>query len=100
MDQSRRLGLLARLKGVQGRVAFGDAAVTEVAGAVPASFSSACGDIARLHRIPRGRVEIVGRGRHARLRFSRHLPASARQAIANVWTPPSGPGRGGSRASG
>lgn len=91
---------LDRLRGVQARIRFADARVAAVNGRPSAAFLSACRDIARLHRIPRGAVLVVGRGKHSRLRFSRGIPASARQAISNVWTPPPGGGGGGMRASG
>lgn len=91
---------LDRLRGVRVRIRFADARVNGVSGSPPAGFLSACRDIARLHRIPRGAVLVVGRGRRSELRFSRGIPSSARQAIRNVWTPPPSGGGGGMRASG
>ncbi|KAB7627800.1 DUF3634 family protein [Alkalilimnicola sp. S0819] len=68
-------------------------------GRPPPGFVSACDDIARLHRIAAGAVECVGSGRHARLKFSGNFPDRGRQAIRNVWTPPTTPGpKGGRRA--
>ncbi|MDQ2068969.1 DUF3634 family protein [Natronospira bacteriovora] len=95
----RSLPILARLFNVSGRIRFADHAIRETAGNVPAAFRSACQDIARLHRVKKGRVDIIGRGRRQHLHFSRDLPASACQAIANCWTPPPGPERGGARKS-
>lgn len=69
-------------------------------GTPPAGFVSACSDIARLYGIRSGYVECVGRGRHARLRFSRDIPERARQPFRNVWTPPDSPRPGGNRARG
>lgn len=70
-------------------------------GSPPPGFVGACDDIARLHHIPRGEVECLGQGRHARLRFSKDFPERGRQAVRNSWTPPTGPGSsGGRRASG
>lgn len=70
-------------------------------GKPPPRFLNAVQDIAALHGIDRGRIECKGAGRHARLRFSDDFPERGRQAIRNVWTPPTGPGSGGGmRASG
>lgn len=91
---------LDRLRGVRVRIRFADARVDAVRGRPSAGFLSACRDIARLHRIPRGTVLVVGQGRRSELRFSRGIPPSARQAIRNVWTPPPSGGGGGMRASG
>jgi hypothetical protein len=66
----------------------------------PAGFASACTDIARLHGVRSGRIEGVGQGRHARLRFSSGIPERARQPFRNVWTPPPAPRPGGRRARG
>lgn len=98
--EPKRLGLIDWLAAVRGRVRFRDGAISEVTGWVPAGFLNGCRDVARLHRIRRGTVRIVGRGRDSHLRFSRDFPDSARQAIANIWTPPSGDGGGGTRAAG
>ncbi len=69
-------------------------------GTPPAGFVAACADIARLYDIRSGRVECVGSGRRARLRFSRDTPERARQPFRNVWTPPDPPRPGGGRAHG
>ncbi|MES1940721.1 hypothetical protein T5B8_10782 [Salinisphaera sp. T5B8] len=72
-----------------------------VAGRVPPRFLAAVRDIARLHGIDCGEIECKGRARHARLRFSDDFPKTGRQAIRNVWTPPTAPGpSGGRRARG
>lgn len=94
----QRIGLIDWLAAVRGRIRFRDCAVAEVAGWVPADFLDGCRDVARLHRIRRGTVRIVGRGRDSHLRFSKDFPDQGRQAIANIWTPPSGDGGGGARA--
>ncbi len=99
MTSVKRLSLLARLRGVQGLVGFGDRSVTETRGTLPGGFLAACRDIARLQGLEDGWVELVGKGKHQHLRFSRTLPPSARQAISNCWTPPSTPGGGGARKS-
>lgn len=88
-----------RLLGVQGRIVFADGRVVSVEGAVPATLVNGCRDIASLHRVAGGSVELVGQGKRARLRFSSQIPESTQQAILNVWTPPSG-GGGGARAAG
>lgn len=98
--QQRRLGLIDWLAAVRGRIRFRDGGVAEVAGWVPADFLDGCRDVARLQKLKRGTVRIVGRGRDSHLRFSRDFPDGARQAIANIWTPPSGDGGGGARATG
>lgn len=66
-------------------------------GCPPGSFVSAVQDIVRLHDIARGTVECRGRGAHARLRFTDGFPERGRQAIRNVWQPPTGPGPSGGR---
>lgn len=65
-------------------------------GQPPHGFVAACGDIARLYGIRRGRIDCVGSGSWARLRF-RDIPERARQPLRNVWTPPAAVGRGGGR---
>lgn len=71
------------------------------AGRPPPRFVAAVRDIVRLHDIERGTIECKGRGASARLRFSGGFPERGRQAIRNVWEPPTAPGpRGGDRASG
>ncbi|MBA1148743.1 DUF3634 family protein [Ectothiorhodospiraceae bacterium WFHF3C12] len=71
-----------------------------VRGHAPNGFISACNDIARLYGIDDGRVECQTRGSKARLKFSKEIPERAHQPIRNVWTPPTSPTRGGSRARG
>jgi len=100
MSSSRSPGLIARLRGVTGMIRFSRGEVAETRGWVPATLLSGCRDIARLHRVPAGRVEVMGRGRRQYLNFSRDLPEGTRQAIANCWTPPPGDGGGGARAAG
>lgn len=75
------------------RVSADGATVTH--GTVPARFLSAVRDVITLHHIDRGEIECKGRGRHARLKFSKDFPQTGRQAIRNVWTPPTAPGPGG-----
>lgn len=66
-----------------------------------ARFVAAVQDIVRLHDIERGAIECKGRGKRARLRFTNGFPEHGRQAIRNVWQPPTAPGSGGgSRAHG
>lgn len=69
-------------------------------GRAPAGFIPAVTDIARRHGINKGRIECLGSGRQARLRFSKDIPERARQAIRNAWTPPPIPGSGTQRARG
>ncbi len=69
-------------------------------GTPPGGFVTACNDVARLYEVRRGRIECVGSGVRARLRFSRDIPERARQPFRNVWTPPQPRGPGGSRARG
>lgn len=69
-------------------------------GSPPHGFVSACEDIAGLYGIEHGRIECIGRGTRARLRFSASIPQRAHQPLRNAWTPPSTPGKGGSRARG
>lgn len=71
--------------------------ITVVAGRVPPRFLAAVRDIAALHHIERGEIECKGRGRSTRLKFSSDFPEMGRQAIRNVWTPPTAPGSGGGR---
>jgi hypothetical protein len=94
-----RIPILARLRNITGRIRFAEYGIRDTAGTLPASFVSACHDIARLQRLKSGRVDIIGKGREQHLRFSRDLPLPARQAISNCWTPPSSPGGGGARKS-
>ena len=70
---------------------------TVIHGKAPTRFLSAVRDIIALHRIDRGDIECKGRGRKARLKFSGDFPETGRQAIRNVWTPPTAPGPGGGR---
>lgn len=70
-------------------------------GTPPPGFVSAVSDVVRLHDISSGLIDCLGRGRSARLRFSKDFPERGRQAIRNVWTPPTTPPpRGGGRARG
>ncbi|WP_348765125.1 DUF3634 family protein [uncultured Salinisphaera sp.] len=71
--------------------------VEVVAGRVPPRFLAAVRDVVRLHGIDRGEIECKGAGRKARLRFSSDFPSKGRQAIRNVWSPPTTPGPGGGR---
>ncbi len=77
------------------RLAVADGTVRIKQGTPPPRFVAAVADIARLHSIDRGEIECRGIGRHARLRFSQDFPERGRQAIRNVWTPPTTPGPGG-----
>lgn len=69
-------------------------------GRAPVGFVPAVTDIARRHAITKGRIECIGSGRDARLKFSKGIPERARQAIRNAWTPPPTPGSGTRRAQG
>lgn len=69
-------------------------------GRPPVGFIDAVSDIARRHGINGGRVECLGSGRNARLKFSSGVPERARQAIRNAWTPPTPPSSGNRRAQG
>ena len=66
-------------------------------GRPPARFVAAVREIAALHDIRRGTLECKGIGRHARLHFSNDFAERGRQAIRNVWSPPTTPGPGGGR---
>ncbi|HET8700413.1 MAG TPA: DUF3634 family protein [Nitrococcus sp.] len=67
----------------------------------PQGFVSAVSDVVRLHRIQSGLIECLGQGRGERLRFSGGFPERGRQAIRNIWTPPTTPPpSGGRRARG
>lgn len=57
-------------------------------GQPPVRFVHEVTDIVRLKCIDTGRIECVGAGRLARLRFSKDFPEHGRQAIRNVWSPP------------
>lgn len=74
-----------------------DGGVTVRRGRVGPRFLSAVRDIVRLHGIERGVIECRGLGRHARLHFTQGFPQRGRQAIRNVWQPPTAPGSGGGR---
>lgn len=74
-----------------------DGRVTTDSGRPPARFAAAVQDIVRLHGIERGTIECKGRGNSARLRFTGGFPEQGRQAIRNVWQPPTAPGTGGGR---
>ena len=72
-----------------------------VSGRPPARFVADVRDVPALHDIAQGQIDCKGQGRHARLRFSNDFPERGRQAIRNVWTPPTRPGpSGGRRARG
>ena len=71
--------------------------LTVVSGRPPARFVAGVRDVIALHHIERGEIDCKGHGRHARLRFSSDFPEHGRQAIRNVWTPPTTPGSGGGR---
>ncbi|WP_435103309.1 DUF3634 family protein [Arhodomonas sp. AD133] len=81
-------------------VAFRADGPTAERGRPPPGFLDGCRDIARLHKVNRGRVRCVRTGRGQALRFSRDLPERARQPIRNIWEPPPGGGPGGARARG
>lgn len=66
-------------------------------GKPPASFVSAVRDVIALHGVERGRIECKGSGARARLRFTHGFPERGRQAVRNVWQPPTSPGSGGTR---
>ncbi len=69
----------------------------------PDDFPTACEDVARRHRVTRGRITGMRDGSSVRLTFSRDIPESSHQAFRNVWTPPpprGGPPGGGMRARG
>lgn len=66
-------------------------------GKPPQGFVSAVSDVARLHGIRSGQIVCLGYGQSARLRFSKDFPENGRQAIRNVWTPPTTPTPGGGR---
>ena len=73
------------------------------AGKPPGDFLDGCEDVARRHRIDRGRITGVRDGSGIQLRFSREIPERSHQAFRNVWTPPpprGGPPGGGMRARG
>jgi len=83
------------------RLRITSAGVRVVSGRPPARFLADVRDVVALHSITCGEIECKGLGRHARLRFSADFPTTGRQAIRNVWTPPSTPGpAGGRRARG
>lgn len=70
-------------------------------GTPPPGFVPACTDVARMHRVDRGRITGVRTGAGIELRFSSEIPAHAHQAFRNVWTPPPSGGTGGGiRATG
>ena len=79
------------------RLDIEDGQVRVHSGRPPQSFVSAVTDVVRLHRISRGRIECVGQGAGARLRFTHGFPQAGRQAVRNVWTPPTTPASGGNR---
>jgi len=74
-----------------------DNGVQIVTGQPGRRFVAAVRDVIALHGVTRGEIECKGRGRHARLRFSDDFPEVGRQAIRNVWAPPTAPGPGGGR---
>ncbi|WP_423823112.1 DUF3634 family protein [Salinisphaera sp. SPP-AMP-43] len=80
------------------RLVIGPEGQLEIAsGRAPQRFVAAVQDIVRLHGIERGAIECKGRGSKARLRFTAGFPERGRQAIRNVWQPPTTPGPGGGR---
>lgn len=89
----KRFRLAYRLEIHQGRVRVSR-------GHPPRSFVSAVADVVRLHGIAGGHIECVGQGSAARLRFTHGFPERGRQAVRNVWTPPTAPGSGGHRRAG
>lgn len=68
-------------------------------GRPPVRFFAAVTDVVRLHEINQGQIECKGLGKHARLKFSNNFPQRGRQAIRNVWTPPTTTRASGGRAS-
>lgn len=66
-------------------------------GRAPARFVSAVRDVVSLHGVMRGQIECKGHGSRARLRFTGGFPERGRQAVRNVWQPPTAPGSGGTR---
>ncbi|WP_156776880.1 DUF3634 family protein [Nitrococcus mobilis] len=92
--------MLSRFQSVY-RLEISSRAVYIKHGKPPQGFVSAVSEVVRLHGIDSGLIECLGRGCSARLRFSRGFPERGRQAIRNVWTPPSTPPpKGGRRARG
>lgn len=71
--------------------------VLVICGRPSAAFVSAVRDIVALHSIASGEIECKGSGSQARLRFGAGFPERGRQAIRNVWSPPTAPGPGGGR---
>lgn len=82
------------------RLQIKDGGISVLHGRPPARFLAALADIVKLHGIAQGRIECKGLGKHARLKFTDDFPERGRQAIRNVWTPPTTTRRGGGRASG
>lgn len=82
------------------RLQVEDQRLHSLQGKAPARFYAAVADIVKLHGIVTGKIECKGVGRHARLKFSKNFPERGRQAIRNVWTPPTTTRAGGGRASG
>lgn len=82
------------------RLTVDNGSVRATHGRAPTGFVAAVADIARIHKINRGQIECKGLGKHARLKFSKDFPQRGRQAIRNVWTPPTTTRAGGGRASG
>lgn len=68
-------------------------------GSPPAAYVRASGEVARLQRIPQGRIQGVRQGNGVVLRFSRDMPERVRQPLRNCWssdpppTSPTSPGR-------
>jgi hypothetical protein len=87
-----RVRFIIDLEGSAARVSRGDP---------PSAFVRACGDVARFHRISRGRILGVRTGNGIELQFSSDIPGRTQQSFRNVWIPPDsgGPG-GGNRAAG
>ncbi len=82
------------------RLQVKNAKLQTLQGRPPSRFYAAVADIIKLHQIETGQIECKGLGQHARLKFSKDFPERGRQAIRNVWTPPTTTRSGGGRASG
>ena len=70
-------------------------------GHAPQRFLRELPEVLALFDIRRGAIECKGRGSGMRLRFVDGFPEAGRQAVRNIWQPPTGPGGGGGmRAAG
>ncbi len=63
----------------------------------PRDFIRGCRDVARLYGLTRGTVYGIRTSSGLQLRFSRDIPARARQPLRNIWTPPPPGGGDGDR---